>query len=87
MLMRCYAFYRCRKHYIQKCQQLEKENDKQRDQLNELIKKEKTMALALQKYTKEHQNLLKQLEVAEIEVKLHLLFYADLFITSVRMDQ
>lgn len=35
------------------------------------------MALALQKYTKEHQNLLKQLEIAEIEVKLHLLFYAD----------
>jgi len=61
-------FYRCRKHYIKKCQHLEKENDEQRDQLNELIKKEKAMALALQRYTKEHQNLLKQLEAAEIEV-------------------
>jgi len=27
------------------------------------------MTLALQRYTKEHQNLLKQLEAAEIEVK------------------
>ncbi|KAL0105156.1 hypothetical protein PUN28_016656 [Cardiocondyla obscurior] len=56
------------KQYIQKCQQLEKESDEQRDQLNESIKKEKTMALTLQRYTKEHQNLLKKLEIAEIEI-------------------
>ncbi|XP_011693811.1 PREDICTED: uncharacterized protein LOC105453499 isoform X3 [Wasmannia auropunctata] len=57
------------KHYAQRCQQLEKENDEQRDQLNELFKKEKTMASALQRYTKEHENLSKQLEAAEIEVQ------------------
>ncbi|XP_018301159.1 uncharacterized protein [Mycetomoellerius zeteki] len=57
------------KHYVHKCQQFEKENDEQRDQLNELIKNEKTMTLALQRYTKEHQNLLKQLEAAEIEIQ------------------
>lgn len=75
-----------RKHYVQKCQQLERENDEQRDQLNELIKKEKTMALTLQRYTKEHQHLLKQLEVAEIEVKLIASYYftGESFMISVR---
>lgn len=73
--MGCYAFCRYRKHYMQKCQQLENENDEQKDQLNELVKKEKTMASALQRYTKEHQNLLKQLEATEIEVKLIAFYY------------
>ncbi|KAM0726495.1 Inositol 1,4,5-triphosphate receptor associated 2 [Formica fusca] len=56
--------------YAQKCQQLEKENDEQRDQLNEAIKNGKATALALHRYTKEHQNLSRQLEAAEIEVQV-----------------
>ncbi|CAL1685492.1 unnamed protein product [Lasius platythorax] len=55
--------------YVQKCQQLEKENDEQRDQLNEAIKNGKATALTLQRCTKEQQNLSKQLEAAEIEVQ------------------
>ncbi|XP_067209273.1 uncharacterized protein [Linepithema humile] len=55
--------------YVQKCQQLEKENDEQREQLNEAIKNEKTMTLTLQKSTKEYQTLMKQLEAIEIEVQ------------------
>lgn len=71
MFMRCCALYRTRrKHYVEKCQQFEKENDEQRDQVNELIEKEKIMALDFQRCTKEKENLLKQLETAEIEVKL-----------------
>lgn len=65
----------CRKQCIKECQQLEEENDEQKIQLNELIEKEKAMALTLQKYTKENQNLLSQLEAVEIEVKLHLIIY------------
>ncbi|XP_039302566.1 uncharacterized protein LOC105194543 isoform X3 [Solenopsis invicta] len=67
------------KHYKQKCQQFEKENNEQRDQLNELIEKEKTivleliekeraMTLDLQRCTEEKEKLLKQLEIAEIEI-------------------
>ncbi|XP_011863337.1 PREDICTED: uncharacterized protein LOC105559561 isoform X6 [Vollenhovia emeryi] len=57
------------KDYIQKCQHFEKENDEQKEHLNELIKKEKSMALTLQRYTKEHQNLSEQLETVEVEVQ------------------
>ncbi|XP_029165441.1 uncharacterized protein LOC114936427 isoform X3 [Nylanderia fulva] len=56
--------------YVQKCQQLEKENDEQRDQLNEAIKREKVTALTLQRFTKEQQNLSRQLEAAEIEIQV-----------------
>ncbi|XP_029674351.1 uncharacterized protein LOC115242296 isoform X7 [Formica exsecta] len=56
--------------YAQKCQQLEKENDEQRDQLNEAIKNGKATALTLHRYTKEHQNLSRQLEAAEIEIQV-----------------
>ncbi|XP_050451809.1 uncharacterized protein LOC126851669 isoform X5 [Cataglyphis hispanica] len=55
--------------YVQKCQQLEKENDEQRDHLNEAIKNGKATALTLQRCTKEQQNLSRQLEAAEIEVQ------------------
>ncbi|XP_011345233.2 uncharacterized protein LOC105283844 isoform X2 [Ooceraea biroi] len=55
--------------YIQKCQQLEKENDEQRDKLNEAMRNEKTLASALRRSTKEYKDLLKQLEAAEIEVQ------------------
>ncbi|EFN71542.1 hypothetical protein EAG_04592 [Camponotus floridanus] len=55
--------------YVQKCQQLERENDEQRDQLNEAIKNGKATALTLQRCTKEQQNLSRQLEAAEIEVQ------------------
>lgn len=70
------ALYRYRDRYVQKCQQLEKENDEQRDQLNEAIKSAKAMTLTLQRCTKEQQNLLRQLETAEIEVKLIAIFYS-----------
>ncbi|KAL6265416.1 hypothetical protein P5V15_002212 [Pogonomyrmex californicus] len=56
--------------YIQKCHQLEKENDEQRDQLNELIQNDKTKTMSLQSYTKEHQSLLKKLEAAELEMQV-----------------
>ncbi|KAL6436956.1 hypothetical protein ACFW04_004944 [Cataglyphis niger] len=55
--------------YVQKCQQLEKENDEQRDHLNEAIKNGKATAMTLQRCTKEQQNLSRQLEAAEIEVQ------------------
>ncbi|XP_036149163.1 uncharacterized protein LOC105830282 [Monomorium pharaonis] len=58
------------KHYIKKCQQFEKENDEQRDQLNELLEKEKIKTLNLQRCMKEKENLLKQLEAAEIEIQI-----------------
>lgn len=68
--------YRCRDRYVQECQQLQKENDEQRDQLNEAIKKGKETALTLQRCMKEQQNLSKQLEAAQIEVKLIAIFYS-----------
>lgn len=72
---RGYAFYQYRDRYIEKCQQLEKENDEQKEKLNEMINKEKTSASALQRSTKEHKNLLRQLEIVEIEVQLKLAIY------------
>jgi len=62
------AIYRSRDRYIEKCQQLEKENDEQRDRLNETIKNEKALTLALRKSTKDYKDVLKQLEAVEIEV-------------------
>jgi ABC-type transporter Mla subunit MlaD len=47
---------------------LEKENDEQRDRLNETIKNEKALTLALRKSTKDYKDVLKQLEAVEIEV-------------------
>ncbi|XP_072746042.1 uncharacterized protein [Anoplolepis gracilipes] len=55
---------------VQKCQQLEKENDEQREQLNEAIKSGKATILTLQRCKKEQQNLSRQLEAAEIEVQV-----------------
>jgi len=60
--------YRSRDRYIEKCQQLEKENDEQRDRLNETVKNEKALTLAFRKSTKDYKDILKQLEAVEIEV-------------------
>ncbi|XP_071554414.1 uncharacterized protein [Temnothorax nylanderi] len=56
------------KYYIQKCQDVEKENDEQKVKINELNEKEETMSSALRKYTKENEKLKKKLETAQIEV-------------------
>lgn len=63
-------FYRRRDRYVKKCQQLEKENDEQKDKLNEMIKNEKSYVSAHQRSTKQYESLSKQLEAAEIEVHL-----------------
>ncbi|XP_071643218.1 uncharacterized protein [Temnothorax longispinosus] len=56
------------KYYIQKCQEVEKENDEQKVKINELNEKEETMSSALRKYMKENEKLKKKLEAAQIEV-------------------
>ncbi|XP_020283673.1 uncharacterized protein LOC109854705 isoform X4 [Pseudomyrmex gracilis] len=55
--------------YVQTCQQLEKENDEQREELNKVILKEKTTASTLQRCTKEKENLTKRVEVMEVELQ------------------
>lgn len=55
---------------IEKSQQLEKENDEKKEKLDDIIKKEKNSTFALQKCMKEQQIISKQLEAAEIEVKI-----------------
>ncbi|XP_077277861.1 uncharacterized protein LOC143906007 isoform X3 [Temnothorax americanus] len=56
------------KYYIQKCQEVEKENDEQKVKINELNEKEEIMSSALRKYMKENEKLKKKLEAAQIEV-------------------
>lgn len=66
----CLSLYRFRDRYLQKCQQLEKENDEQRAKLNEAVTNEMTLTLTLRTSTKDYKDLLEQLEAAEIEVSL-----------------
>lgn len=61
--------YRYRDRHVQKCQQLEKENDEQREELNKAILREKTMISTVQRCAKEKENLTKRMETMEIEVK------------------
>lgn len=65
--------YQCRDRYTKKCQQLERENDEQKDKLNEMVKNEKNYVSAYQKSTKKYESLSKQLEAAEIEVYLFII--------------
>ncbi|XP_032673235.1 uncharacterized protein LOC116845069 isoform X3 [Odontomachus brunneus] len=53
--------------YTKRSQDLERENDEQKDKLNEMMKNEKNYVSAYQKSTKKYESLSKQLEAAEIE--------------------
>lgn len=68
--MKSCVYYQCRDRYTKKCQQLEKENDEQKDKLNEMMKNQKSYVSAYQRSAKKYESLSKKLEVAEIEVLL-----------------
>ncbi|XP_014469577.1 PREDICTED: uncharacterized protein LOC106741772 isoform X2 [Dinoponera quadriceps] len=55
--------------YTKKYQQLERENDEQKDKLDEMTRNEKSYISAYQKSTKKYESLSKQLEAAEIEIQ------------------